>query len=234
MTPVPAYPKLDMVGQVFDSWTVLSFDRYSGTSPMWMCRCVCREVQSLKRFDLLRSAYKSCGCLDIRKGWIIDGIGYIPLTQGKVTMVKPYRVEELQKYKWCATLLRKKYYAYRYNVGGEKYNIPMARQILGLDRSDKRVGHHLSGNTLDNRDENLLAVTNYQNLAVSPAHCDSETGVKGVFPIKKGGVYSGRFQVKIMYKGVSYNLGMCDTAEEGREIYNAAALKFHGEIAVVK
>jgi hypothetical protein len=169
--------------------------------------------------------------LDIRKGWIIDGIGHIPLTQEKVATVEPYRVEELQQWNWCAVLLRKKYYAYRYaSANGERYNIPMARQILGLDRADERVGHHISGNTLDNRDKNLLAITNYQNLAACPAHCDSQTGVKGVYPIKIKGVPTGRFQIKIMYRGVTYDLGTCDTVEEGREIYNAAAFKFHGEI----
>lgn len=234
MTPTRSYPKVDMSGQTFDSWIVLSFQRYSGTGPVWLCRCVCGEVHPVKRFDLLHSKYKSCGCLNIRKGWIIDDIGYIPLTQGKVALVDPHWVEELQKYNWCAVLLRKKYYAYRYSTSGGKRNIPMARQILGLDRSDSRVADHINRkNTLDNRAVNLRPLTVYENLLNTGAHCDSETGVKGVFSIKRGGVYSGKFQVKIMYKGVSYDLGVCDTLDEGRSIYNEAAFKFHGDLAIV-
>jgi hypothetical protein len=54
--------------------------------------------------------------LDIRKGWVIDGVGYIPLTQGYVARVNSHRVEDLEKYNWFAVLLRKKYYAYRFDL----------------------------------------------------------------------------------------------------------------------
>jgi hypothetical protein len=148
-------------------------------------------------------------------------------------MVDPPWVEELQQWKWCAVFLRRKYYAYRYvSVNGKRYGIPMARQILGLDRSDSRVGDHIGRkNTLDNRAVNLRPLTVYENLVNRGANCDSETGVKGVFPEKRKGVRTGRFIAKIKYKGVMYYLGVCDTLEEGRALYNAAAIRFHGEIA---
>jgi hypothetical protein len=229
MTPTKAYPKMDLTGQVFDSWTVLSFDRYSGTSPMWLCRCVCKEVQSLKRFDLLRSAYKSCGCLDIRRGWIVDGIGYIPLTQSQVTKVSPHRVEELEKRRWCAVLLNGKYYAYRGGPRdkGKCISIHMARQILGMDRADKREPDHINLDPLDNRDENLRIATKYQNMQNKAVRCDSGTGVKGVRFHKPSGMY----QARTRYHGVEIHLGLRRTIEDAQKLYAEAIAKLHGEFA---
>ena len=117
MTPTKLY-RDDLSGRTFDSWTVLNFHRYTGKETMWMCECVCGTLRPIKKFYLIHRRYKSCGCLDIPKGWIIDGVGYIPLTKGQVSMVSPYRVEDLQKWKWWASRLGGEYYAYRGNTPG--------------------------------------------------------------------------------------------------------------------
>lgn len=233
MTPKKSYPTTDMVGQVFDSWTVLSFDRYSGKETMWMCKCSCGTLRPIKKFYLVHRRYKSCGCLDIPKGWIIDGIGYIPLTKSLVVRVSPHRVDELQKRKWRASKLGGDYYAYCGNTRGSRRNGHMARQILGLDESDVRQADHINGDTLDNRDENLRPVDKYQSIWNRGVNRNNSTGAKGVIRHKSWGKYTGKFRVRIMHMGVDRDLGVCDTVEEGRNIYNEAALKLYGEFARV-
>jgi hypothetical protein len=150
---------------------------------------------------------------------------------GQVAIVSAYRVEELQKWNWCAVLLNGKYYAYRAGPRSQgSPSIHMARQILGMDKSDEREADHIDNQrTLDNRDENLRIVTKYQNLLNKAVRRDSGTGVKGVRKHKIHGVDTGRFQVRIGYMGAGIHLALCDTLEEGRLIYAEASRRLHGE-----
>jgi hypothetical protein len=234
MTPSRVYRE-DLSGKIFDNWTVLKFDRYSGTNGLWICRCTCGEERSIRRFHLIHGQYRSCGCLDVRKGWIIDGIGYIPLTQGQVTKVSPHRVQELQKINWRASRVGDDYYAYRGNTrrGRGSENGHMARWILGMDPSDPRRADHINGDTLDNRDENLRIADNHQSIWNRGINRNNTTGAKGVIRHKSWGKFTGKFKVRIMYKGREIDLGVCDTVEEGRRIYDEAARRLYGEFARV-
>lgn len=81
--------------------------------------------------------------------------------------------------------------------------IPMHRQILGIiDRPDL-WGDHRHGDRLDNRKEELRAVTPKQNRHNSRAV--SSTGVKGVHAKS-----NGKFEARI-------NLGQFDTLQEAEE-----------------
>lgn len=55
--------KIELVGQVFDRWTVVS--RAENTpqgQAMWTCRCECGVEKTLKSIVLRRGLSKSCGC----------------------------------------------------------------------------------------------------------------------------------------------------------------------------
>jgi hypothetical protein len=233
MTPTKSYPKMDLSGQVFDSWTVLSFYGYYGKAPTWACRRECGAVHNVMQFKLLNGQCKSCDDLEIRKGWTKDGIGYIPLTKGKVALVSPHRVNELQRWQWHAALLDGGYYAYRRQYGK---GVSMARQILGLGAPDvdKREAEHANCDTLDDRDENLRLATRSQNEANKGVRRDSETGVKGVRRSKWGGKCTGRFEVRIRHLSIEIHVGVADSLDEGKAMYTEAARKLFGEFARIE
>lgn len=231
MTPPKGYYK-DLVGEKFGAWTVLSFCEHSKGTTVWLCRCKCGKVQRVKSNNLHSGVSTSCGCLKTRKGWIEEGIGYIPLTQGKVAMVSPHRVEELQKWNWY--FLRKKSGSYVYRsalLGEETGHVHMARQILGMKHSDKREVDHKNRNPLDNQDCNLRPANHRQSQENKNVRRDSYTGVKGIRRCRVKGAFVGRFQARLVHMGVEIYLGTYDTLEEAKKARDEVALKLHGEFA---
>lgn len=233
MTPTKAYPKMDLTGKKFGSWKVLSFyGTYYGKAPTWTCRCKCGcgGIYHVMQCKLLNGKCMSCGDLDIRKCWIKNGVGYIPLTKGKIALVKPCQIVKLQRWSWHAALLDGGYYAYRRQDGK---NISMARQILGLGppEEDKREAEHRNGNSLDNRGRNLRPSSHSENGANKGVRRDSETGVKGVRYQRYLGKWTGRYVARIRYWGTEIHLGMCDTLEEGSAMYAEAARILFGKFA---
>lgn len=172
---------------------------------------------------------------NVRKGWVKDGIGYIPLTRGYITMVDAAMVKELQRWNWSAVIFNGKCYAYRrIRTGRGGVLIHMARQILGMDDSDKRHADHIDGNPLNNTIANLRPATYPQSQSNKPVRRDSGTGVKGVRVHKIHGVPTGKFQVRIKHMGAEIHLGLCSTLEEGSALYAKHARKLHGEFARIK
>jgi hypothetical protein len=233
MTPIKAYLKMDLTGKTFGLWKVLSFyGTYYGKAPTWTCRCRCgcKGIYNVMQCKLLKGQSLSCDDLDIRKCWIKNGVGYVPLTKGKVATISPCKIVKLQRWLWYASLLDGGWYAYRRQDGK---GISMARQILGLGdpKKDKREAEHRNGKTLDNRNCNLRVSSRSQNEANKGVRRDSETGVKGVRFHKYKGEWTGRYSVRIRYWGKEIFLGMCDTLEEGAAMYAEAARLLFGKFA---
>ena len=237
MTPKLGY-RIDLSGKKFGLWTVLSFYGHHTNKPAWLCKCDCPlgTVRPVRTDALRDGSSASCGCTSIclllppRLGWIENGVGFIKLTRGKVTEVDPEEVEELQKWKW--QLRRRPHgtlYAERDAVdeNGKKYKLHMARQIMGLEKSDKRQVDHIDLNPLNNKKSNLRIGTQGQNLCNKRVRKDNRIGVKGVFRngSKSGNIYSS----KIIYKGVYYGLGSSDKIEVLAARYAEMSRKLHGE-----
>lgn len=56
--------RLNLAGQIFGRWTVLSYDERSrGGGARWLCRCSCGATKIVKVRDLRTGDSKSCGCL---------------------------------------------------------------------------------------------------------------------------------------------------------------------------
>ena len=87
---------------------------------------------------------------------------------------------------------------------------------------------HVNNIRSDNRLCNLREADRSEN----SRNCVSRgnvCGYKGVF-VKP----NGRYQARIVVKGVKYHLGHYDTAEEAHDAYVRAALKLHGNFANLK
>lgn len=82
---------------------------------------------------------------------------------------------------------------------------------------------HIDGDSLNNRIENLRAVTRSQNAQNCSKRPKNTSGYKGVYWRKKEQVWSA--QITVDYK--CKNLGRFETKEEAYLAYQAAAAKYH-------
>lgn len=165
-----------------------------------------------------------------RKGWIEDGVGYIPLTKGLVTIVDPDMVPVLEQWNWFAKVNGQDHdhYAGRHtlrSIGPQKY-VPMARVILGMDIYDKSVfPDHKNGNKLDNRRTNLRVATHTENMRNRRVQDSNPFGLKGVCFDKRKNWYYARMRVN----GRQIHLGCRRTAQEAHELYCAKAKELYGD-----
>jgi hypothetical protein len=93
----------------------------------------------------------------------------IPLTQGKIALVDDEDFEAVSTFKWLAHRNYRTHYAQRHmrRAGGGRPLEHMHRVVLerklGRSLSGGEVSDHINGNGLDNRRDNLRAVTRSQN-----------------------------------------------------------------------
>jgi hypothetical protein len=233
MTPNKVYRE-DLSGRTFGNWKVLNFHGYSGRNALWLCECACTQgtQRLIRRFHLFHGRRNmSCGCLGIRKGWVEDGVGYVPLTMGQTTKVDMQKVDEFSAWSWFVRKMKGKFYVFR-DVRidpslpySKYYTQAMARQVLGLERGDPRQVDHINLDTLDNRVSNLRIATQTQNLCNKRVRKDSKSGIKGAHLDER----TGNYNVSIRYKGVATYLGTTGSVEVARSMYAEASRRLHGE-----
>jgi hypothetical protein len=109
-------------------------------------------------------------------------------------------------------------------VREKRYTVSLHRQVLGLAPGDPRQGDHVNRNRLDNRRSNLRITppgsiqTQNRGKAKSFNGKPTESAYRGVYMVKKKGVFTGRWKAEV---GGTY-LG-CFTSE----IEAAAAAAAH-------
>lgn len=87
----------------------------------------------------------------------------LPLTQGLFAKVDPERFDDLDRFKWSARLANKKYYAVRkYHKNGKQVFVHMHRYVA--QTPDGEIPHHINGDSLDNREENLLNMSEFDHI----------------------------------------------------------------------
>jgi HNH endonuclease/AP2 domain len=87
---------------------------------------------------------------------------------------------------------------------------------------------HKDHDPLNNRRTNLRLATQSQNQHNTFVKANSKTGIKGIHRTK-----NGRYIARIMYQGKRLQLGYFQTSQEASEAYNKAAIKYHGEFALL-
>ena len=145
----------------------------------------------------------------------------IPLTQDQVALVDDEDFEWLMQWRWYADWESntRSYYAGRHErlPDGKQTTVKMHREVLGLERGDKRQGDHVNHDTLDNRRENLRIATNQQN------QFNRKRPTKGYRWDKR----SKKYQAYIQVGGVQKHLGLFDTPEQARAAYLAAKAEYY-------
>ena len=147
------------------------------------------------------------------------------LTQGQFTIVDDEDYEWLNQYSWHANYNRHtdSYYAERNSKlsNGKRSIISMHRQILGLEKGDKRQGDHIHHDTLDNRRSELRIVTHRQNKINCKSknlHSSIYAGVSWYEPLDK-------WVSKIRIGKERKHLGYFTIEKEASEAYQNALLE---------
>lgn len=153
----------------------------------------------------------------------------IQLTRGQVAIVDDEDFDRVMAHKWHAgvkhqTKAPDEYYAYR-----SPDNILMHRFIMD---APKDIGiDHRDGDSLNNRRQNLRPATQSQNGCNRGKQKNNTTGYKGVGRSFNNKVKPFRADIKL--NGKHFYLGVYGTAAEAAEAYNQAALRLHGEFAML-
>jgi hypothetical protein len=197
----------------------------------------CKILQPLDNFckdrwqrDGRRSVCRSCTSRKKpksppRKGWVENGIGYIPLTQDQVAKVDPKNVEYLSQWEWFAYWSPNSNSFYAARKGKNKEQIKMHRQIAGVN-DDVLIDHH-DHDTLNNQEYNIRPATRIQNAQNARIRKDNTSGFKGVHYRSDMDKYVARIQTN----GRRRFLGYRDTPEEAAALYIEAAKEEHKEFA---
>lgn len=106
-------------------------------------------------------------------------------------------------------------------------DLPMHREILGLEPNDPRRVDHVNGDGLDNRRTNLRTCTPSENTCNSVRPAKNSSGYRGVTWSTK----AGKWQVNVTKNKRRYFLGYFDCKEEAAAARDRAALVLHGEFA---
>lgn len=160
-------------------------------------------------------------CATASAGYFIgDRMKRIPLTKGQFAIVDDEDFDWLSQHKWYATWNKytKSFYAIRQSksVNNKKYSIYMAREILGLNRGDKRQSDHIDHVTLNNRKSNLRAVTCQQNQW-------NQKNPKGYYWHKA----NKKYMAQIKLHGKQIYLGLFRTADAAHNAYLRAKKHYH-------
>lgn len=153
----------------------------------------------------------------------------IKLTQGQFALVDDADFEELSKYKWsaCWDKTVNNFYSYG-RPFKKKKRVSMHRFIMGEPKG--KTVDHINRDTLDNRRKNLRICSNEESNRNQGIRTDNSTGYKGVDFHKATKKYQARIQTKEVGR---INLGVFKTVEEAAKEYNKAAIKYHGQFAVL-
>jgi hypothetical protein len=161
-----------------------------------------------------------------------EAYSIIYLTQDQFTIVSSHRYKALNAFKWFAlwdaTTLTFRAVRNSSMAGGKKsYTIYMHREIMGLEKGDKRTVDHWNHDTLDNTDDNIRFATRGQQDQNKGMTAHNTSGYKGSSFHKR----IGKWQARIYVEGKVKHLGYFSTALAGHLAYCEAAKLHFGEFA---
>ncbi len=138
--------------------------------------------------------------------------------------------EEIEKYKWR---MSNKYVVSTWiDTNNKKHNMYLHQAIIQLSGQEVPIGYeidHIDRNPLNNLENNLRVCTISQNRQNVDIKCNNSSGYKGIVWHKK----DKKWYARIRINNQIINIGIFNTPEDAAKAYDVAAIKYHGEFAVL-
>ena len=153
----------------------------------------------------------------------------IPLTQGKFAIVDDEDYDKINSFKWHSHRMKNtnRYYAgHFFKINGKYKYYHMHKFIMDSIGIDNIIDH-IDGNGLNNQKSNLRICSFSDNIKNQKKRINSKSKYKGVYHIKKSGMYRARIQAD----GKRLHLGCFVNEIDAAIAYNNAALMYFGEFA---
>jgi hypothetical protein len=152
----------------------------------------------------------------------------IQLTQGKVVLVSDGMFNIVSVYNWHAHWQG---YAWRAVGWVDGKKVLMHRFIMGTLGHDISGMHvdHKDGDPLNNQTDNLRVATHSQSERNRCTPSSNTSGFKGVFQVKKNGVWCGTWKVLVGCNGKQHYGGCFGNKLEAHHAAVALREKLHGE-----
>ena len=148
----------------------------------------------------------------------------IQLSKGRgQTIVSDGDYERVARHRWHVGTVHGYVCSKIKDVNGKWRTVYLHRWLL--DVADGMVVDHINGDKLDNRRENLRAVTKTDNNRNRASYSNSHSQYKGIRLVR------GKWIAGITYDGRTRYLGTFYTEIEAARAYDAAALAAYGEFA---
>ena len=153
----------------------------------------------------------------------------VSLTKEQIALVDDKDYEFVSQYKWFAVEVNDGYYAGRKSSRklGKQKTLYMHRLIM--DACYSQEVDHINGNGLDNRRENLRLCTHAENMHNRKVTSEGSSKYKGVSWHKSKKKWASR----IWLNNKQIHLGYFKDEIEAAQVYNNAALKYHGDFALL-
>lgn len=150
----------------------------------------------------------------------------IALTRDQSTLVDADIFEKLANFKWYAYLAPNTgtFYARRNAGAGASKQVTVCLHRVIMNAAKGEIVDHISGDTLDNRRENLRIVNRFENRWNSKRKL-AKTGFRGVVLNRK----TGRFIATVCHMKRTLFLGSFVTPEEAGALVADAYLKLRGK-----
>lgn len=150
----------------------------------------------------------------------------IALSRGKYAIIDRHDITKISGYSWHAGKCDNIFYARAYIRGSSKTGVKYAymHRIICNPPNGLEIDH-INGNSLDNRKENLRAVTSSQNKMNKRSHNKSKSKYKGVSILKN------KWRAEIKYDGAIKHIGVFDNEKIAAIAYDRVAKIHFGKFA---